>query len=133
MKKIFACLILLLILIPCVVLAEAEIAEVAAEIVASEIPMEPVTWDQLATVAGTALITMLIVQYTKMPLDKVWKIPTRIIVFLIALITMLTATYFTKGLEWSNALLTVFNALIAALAAMGGYEMTFAKIEKKNS
>ena len=132
MKKIFACLILLLILIPCVVLAEAEIAEVAAEIVTSEIPVEPVTWDQLATVAGTALITMLIVQYTKMPLDKVWKIPTRIIVFLISLITMLTATYFTKGLEWSNALLTVFNALIAALAAMGGYEMTFAKIEKKN-
>ena len=132
MKKIFACLILLLILIPCVVLAEAEIAEVAAEIVTSEIPVEPVTWDQLATVAGTALITMLIVQYTKMPLDKVWKIPTRIIVFLISLITMLTATYFTNGLEWSNALLTVFNALIAALAAMGGYEMTFAKIEKKN-
>ena len=131
MKKIFACLILLLILIPCVVLAEAEVAEVAAEIVASEIPVEPVTWDQLATVAGTALITMLIVQYTKMPLDRVWKIPTRIIVFLIAFITMLAATYFKDGLTWSTALLTIFNSLIAALAAMGGYEMTFAKIEKK--
>lgn len=131
MKKFFAFLILILILIPGVILAEAEIAEITGGVIGSEIPTEPVTWDQLATVAGTALITMLIVQYTKMPLDRVWKIPTRIIVFLIAFITMLAATYFKDGLTWSTALLTVFNSLIAALAAMGGYEMTFAKIEKK--
>lgn len=137
MKKILSftglALILALIMIPCFSIGEAEVAEVAAEIIASEIPVEPVSWDQLATVGGTALITMLIVQYTKMPLDKIWKIPTRIIVFLISFITMLLATYFTKGLDLNNALLTIFNALIAALAAMGGYEMTFAKVEKKNS
>lgn len=131
MKKIFACLMLLIVLLPCAVFAEAEIAEVVTEIVETELPVEPVSWDQLATIAGCAMMTMLIVQLLKLPLDKVWKIPTRIIVFLIALIIMLAATYFTKGLTGSTALLTVFNAVIAALTAMGGYELTFAKIEKK--
>ena len=131
MKKIISCLILLMVLFPFAVFAEAEIAEVVAEVVESELPTQPVTWDQLATIAGAAMATMLIVQLLKLPLDKVWKIPTRIIVFLIALIIMLLATYFTQGLTVSNALLTVFNAVIAALTAMGGYELTFAKIEKK--
>ena len=131
MKKIISCLILLIVLFPFAVFAEAEVAEIVAEVVESEIPTQPVTWDQLATIAGAAMATMLIVQLLKLPLDKVWKIPTRIIVFLIAFVTMLLATYFTQGLTASNALLTVFNAVIAALTAMGGYELTFAKIEKK--
>lgn len=131
MKKIITCMILIMVLFPFAVFAEAEIAEVVAEVVESELPTQPVTWDQLATIAGAAMATMLIVQLLKLPLDKVWKIPTRIIVFLIALIIMLLATYFTQGLTVSNALLTVFNAVIAALTAMGGYELTFAKIEKK--
>ena len=96
-----------------------------------EIPTDPFTWEQLATIAGAALATMLIVQLLKLPLDKVWKIPTRIIVFLIAAIIMLMATYFTTGLTWSSAALTVLNAVIAALTAMGGYELTFAKLEKR--
>ena len=132
MKKIFACLLLLMVLFPFAVFAEAEVAEIVAEVVESELPTQPVTWDQLATIAGAAMATMLIVQLLKLPLDKVWKIPTRIIVFLISFVIMLLATYFTQGLTVSNALLTVFNAVIAALTAMGGYELTFAKIEKKS-
>lgn len=126
MKKVITCLMLLIVLLPCAVLAEA-----AAEVIETELPVEPVSWDQLATIAGCAMMTMLIVQLLKLPLDKVWKIPTRIIVFVIALIIMLAATYFTKGLTGSTALLTVFNAVIAALTAMGGYELSFAKIEHK--
>ena len=87
------------------------------------------TWEQLATIAGAATATLLIVQLLKLPLDKVWKIPTRIIVFLIAAIVMLLATYFTQGLSWNTALLTILNAVIAALTAMGAYELTFKKIE----
>ena len=109
-----------------------EVAEIAIGVVQNEIPTEPVSWDQLATIAGAAMATMLIVQLLKLPLDKVWKIPTRIIVFLIAAVVMLLATYFTKGLTWNTALLTLMNAVIAALTAMGGYELTFAKLEKKN-
>lgn len=130
MKKVFVWLLLLLFLLPVVAMAE-QLAETAAEVVASEIPTNPVTWEQLATIGGAALATMLIVQLLKLPLDKVWKIPTRIIVFVIAFVVLILATYFTDGLSWNTALLTVINAVIVALTAMGGYEMTFAKFEKK--
>ena len=127
MKKVKWILFVLL-LLPAAAMAEA-LVEVATEVVASEIPTQPVTWEQLATIGGAAMATMLIVQLLKLPLDKVWKIPTRIIVFIIAAIVMLLATYFTQGLTWNTALLTLMNAVIAALTAMGGYELTFKKIE----
>lgn len=128
-KKVFW-LFLILFLFPVVAIAE-EVVEVAAEIVASELPTQPVTWEQLATIGGAAMATMLIVQLLKLPLDKVWKIPTRIIVFVIAFIILILATYFTQGLSWSTALLTVINAVIVALTAMGGYELTFKKLEDR--
>ena len=109
MKKIFVWLLLLLFLLPVAAMAE-ELAEVAVEVVASEIPTNPVSWDQLATIGGAAMATMLIVQLLKLPLDKVWKIPTRIIVFVIAFVVLILATYFTQGLSWNTALLTVINA-----------------------
>lgn len=121
MKKIFLCLVLLMTLLLSCSVAMAE----------GELPTEPFTWEYLATIAGATLATMLIVQLLKLPLDKVWKIPTRIIVFLIAAVVLLLATHFTVGLTAQNALLTIINAVIVALAAMGGYELTFAKIEKK--
>ena len=128
MKKLLLCVVLFVLLLP-VAIAEEAIIEVAASVVESELPTNPFSWEQLATIAGAALATMLIVQLLKLPLDKVWKIPTRIIVFLIAAVVMLLATYFTQGLSWNTALLTVINAVIVALTAMGGYELTFKKIE----
>lgn len=120
MKKLFVFLILFLLILPVAALAEGEI------------PTQPFSWEQLGTIAGAALATMLIVQLLKLPVDKVWKIPTRIIVFLIAAIVMTLATYFTQGITWETALLTLMNAVIAALTAMGAYEITLAKIEHKD-
>ena len=131
MRK-FGFMVLILILFPALAIAEA-LVEVATEVVASEIPTQPVTWEQLATIGGAALATMLIVQLLKLPLDKVWKIPTRIIVFVISFVVLILATYFTQGLEWSSALLTIINAVIVALTAMGGYELTFKKIEERQA
>ena len=120
MKKIFWCLMLIaILLLPVVALAEGEI------------PTEPFTWKQLATIAGAAAMTLLIVQLLKLPIDKVWKIPTRIVVYIIALIIMILAQIFTDGLTVNTALLTVFNAVIVALSAMGAYEMTFRKLDMK--
>ena len=129
-KKVF--FVLALALLPAAALAE-ELAEVAAEVIASEIHTQPVSWAQLATIGGAAMATMLIVQLLKLPLDKVWKIPTRIIVFIISFIVLGLATYFTQGLDWNTALLTVINAVIVALTAMGGYEMTFKKLEDRQA
>ncbi len=121
MKKVLLCFLLLLTLTLICSVAFAE----------GELPTEPFTWEYLATIAGATMATILIVQLLKLPLDRVWKIPTRIIVFLIAAIVLLLATHFTVGLTAQNALLTIINAVIVALAAMGGYELSFAKIEKK--
>lgn len=130
MKHMVRIFLVILFLVPGLAMAE-ELAEVAVEVVASELPTQPVTWAQLATIGGASMATMLIVQILKLPLDKVWKIPTRIIVFVIAFIVLILATYFTTGLDASTALLTIINAVIVALTAMGGYELTFAKLEKK--
>ena len=131
MKKLVLCVILFALILPAVAVAEEVVLEVAASVVESELPTNPFSWEQLATISGASLATMLIVQLLKLPLDKVWKIPTRIVVFSIAAVVMLLATYFTKGLSADTAILTILNAVIAALTAMGGYELTFAKLEKK--
>ena len=128
MKKILP--LVLLLFLPAVTFAE-EIAEVAVEVIASELPTQPVTWEQLATIGGAALATLLIVQLLKLPLDRIWKIPTRIVVFFISLVVLLLATYFTQGLTANTALLTVINAVIVALTAMGAYEVTFHKLEAR--
>lgn len=112
-------LILLMTILPVAALAEGEL------------PVDPFSWEQLATIAGATLATLLIVQLLKLPLDKVWKIPTRIVAYVIALIVMLLATYFTQGLTWSNTCLSALNAVIVALSAMGAYELTFRKIDDK--
>ena len=122
MKKLLCCLVLLmaLMLISSVAMAEGEL------------PTEPFTWEYLATIAGATLATLLIVQLLKLPLDKVWKIPTRIVVYVIALIILLPATLFTGSLTVESGVLTAVNAVIVALAAMGAYEVTFRKWEKQD-
>lgn len=123
MKKLFLCMMMvlmaLMLMVPITALAEGEL------------PTEPFTWEYLATIAGATLATLLIVQLLKLPIDKVWKIPTRIVAYFIALIVMIVATYFTAGLTWNNAGLAAINAVIVALAAMGAYEITFRKLENK--
>ena len=84
-------------------------------------------WGQLATVAGATAATLLIVQFVKLPLDKVWKIPTRAVVYCIAFLIVLGAKAFTGGLAVSDVPLLAINAFVIALAAMGSYELTFAK------
>ena len=120
MKKLLFCLVLFMALMLTCTVALAE----------GELPTEPFSWEQLATIAGATLATLLVVQLLKLPIDKVWKIPTRIIAYLIALVIMILATYFTTGLTWNNAILAAVNAVIVALAAMGSYEITFAKLGK---
>ena len=122
-KRLFFMLLgIAMILISAMAIAEGEI---------QTIPTDPFNWEQLVTIAGATMATLLIVQLLKLPLDKVWKIPTRIIVYIIALIIMLLALHFTSGLNWSDGVLAAVNAVIVALAAMGAYELTFAKVDRK--
>lgn len=92
---------------------------------------QPFTWAYLASIAGSTAFTLLFVQFFKVPLDKVWKIPTRVFVYIVSLAVMLIATLFTSGLTLESAALAACNALLAAFAAYGAYEVTFAKQNHK--
>jgi hypothetical protein len=89
----------------------------------------PYTMDQIATIPGAIAATLLIVQYLKLPLDKVWKIPTRFLVLVIALLLLGGAQAMVRGLTWSDVPLVVINAFVVALAAMGAYEVSFKKLK----
>ena len=140
MKRIgYALLAALLLLVIFTFTAHAaEIIEVAADVAqgagaieeiaeAGALPVEPFTWKALGTIAGCTAFALLFVQLIKAPLDKVWKIPTRALVYVVCLIVMVTSVAYTDSLTWQSGLLAAVNAVIPTLAAMGAYEITFAK------
>lgn len=89
-------------------------------------------WSMLGTVAGAAAFTLLFVQYIKAPLDVVWKVPTRAVAYGVAFIVMLFARAFMQGLTLEGIAITAVNAWLAGATAIGTYESTFAKLEKKD-
>lgn len=89
------------------------------------------TWLQLATVGGATTLTLIIVQYTKVKLDKFLKIPTRAWVYIIALTILVAAKFFTEGIQFDTFMQQAVNALIVATSAMGAYESTYAKRDRK--
>lgn len=124
MKK-FMMLLTMMLMIACPILGIAEATAVDAGV-----PTEPVTWEYLVTIAGASLMTLLIVQYIKAPLDKIWKVPTALVAYLIALAILVAGHAMTSGMSANTFLLCLLNAFIAATSAMGMYEKTFKKIEK---
>ena len=88
------------------------------------------TWATLGTSAAQIAAVLLIVQYFKIPLDKIGHIPTRVLVLVIALVLQVCVALFGgAGLTAADAPLVVLNAFIVALAAMGAYEVTFKKVD----
>lgn len=133
MKKIFSVLMICFAIV-CLFASAFATEAVATDAWTPAYPDEttsPFEWEYLASIAGAAAATLLIVQFFKAPLDKVWKIPTRLLVYFLCLAIMLVATHFTTGLTLQTAILAALNAFISALAAYGGYEVTFAKLDGK--
>ena len=87
------------------------------------IPESFFTWEQLATYGGATVATMLFVQFTK-ELPGIKAIPTRLWAFIVAAILMILATVFTSEVTFAVILITVVNAVIVAMAAVGGYDIT---------
>jgi hypothetical protein len=90
---------------------------------------QPYTWDSLATIGGATTATLLIVQYVKAPLDRWHHIPTRLITLIVAFAILSVARAYTVGLEWLDVPLILVNSFVVALAAMGAYEVSFAKLK----
>jgi len=91
-------------------------------------------WSVLGTTAGVTAAVLLIVQYCKVPLDRLWKIPTRALVYVLSALLMLGVQAFGVGsITWGDVPLIALNAFVAALASMGAYEQTFAKLTPLDS
>lgn len=98
-------------------------ARALAEEAAAAPPQSLFSWGELGTLAGATAATLLIVQFAKLPLDRVWKIPTRLLVLLVAFLILLFAQIFTAGLSPESLPLIVLNSFLVAAAAMGAYEV----------
>lgn len=129
MKKVFCLLLLTMIAL----LLFLPIAALAEDVQPGVVPSTEYDWTALASVAGATAFTLLFVQFIKAPLDRVWKIPTRAVVYFIAFGTLLVAQVFTAGFTWSGLALTAVNAVVAGSAAMGAYELTFAKSDERKN
>lgn len=123
MKKFIFCLVVLMMMVTGVVAMPVE-PTVPREVV------EMIDWAYLGTSAGAIAMTLLIVQLLKAPLDKIFHIPTRAFVYMVALLLMLAAAAFTGGIAGvGDILLIAINAVGVALSAMGAYDVTFAKMD----
>lgn len=79
------------------------------------------TWATLATSAGAVLLTGMITGGLK-DFGFIKKIPTQIFSYVIALVVLLAANYFTGGLGVETAGICFVNAVVVAFASNGGYE-----------
>ncbi len=83
--------------------------------------MQFVNWNMLATYAGALAMVMIITQFTK-GLKLIEKVPTQVWSYVVALAILYPAYFFTGQLTIETAILILFNAVIVALAANGGYD-----------
>ncbi len=91
-------------------------------------------WESIATYGGAVALVVFIVQLLKLPLDKVWRIPTQYVVYAVSLAVLLLAQAFVPtmgGLSWDSALLCVLNAVIVSLSAMSTYTVTIGRVEER--
>ena len=83
--------------------------------------MEFMTWEALATFAGALAMVTAITQLIK-NIGFIAKIPTQIVSYVLALLVLLPAYFFTDQLTASNAVLILFNAVLVSLGANGGFD-----------
>ena len=83
--------------------------------------MQFTTWTGLATYSGALAMVLIITQLTKE--IKIFKsIPTQLWSYIVSLVILYPAYFFTDQLTASNAVLILFHGAIVALAANGGFE-----------
>ncbi len=85
-------------------------------------------WGYLATYSGAVAAVVFIVQFLKLPVDRIGHVPTRVLVYFVSLAVLLLAHLFTapKAFDVEVVALAALNAVIVAFAAMGIYERMIA-------
>ena len=91
-------------------------------------------WSYLATYSGAVAAVVFIVQFLKLPIDKLGHVPTRVLVYVVSLAVLLLAQMFTGNAFTPEVIaLAVLNAVIVAFAAMGVYERAIALPEAEKN
>jgi hypothetical protein len=82
------------------------------------------TVSDIGTFSGAVFAVTLIAQFLKGPVDRIWKIPSRYLVLIIAWALLLGRHYAIDGmLSPSTWYLDLLNGFLVALAAMGTHAM----------
>ena len=79
------------------------------------------TWELIATYTGAILAVAVITQFIK-GLGFIKKIPTRVTAYVVAVVIMIAALFFTGTFTWSAFAITFVNAIVVALAANGTHD-----------
>ncbi len=87
------------------------------------------TLESMGTFAGMVVVLTVIVQFLKPLLDKIVKIPTRYVVWIIAIAISTAYEAIAGSFTGESILLLLLNSVVLTMASMGTYEVTFAKIE----
>ena len=84
------------------------------------------TWANLATYAGATLATSLITQVVK-GIGFIANIPTRITSYVIAVVILIAATFFTGAFTLETAALCLINGVVVSLASNGAFDAVSGK------
>lgn len=76
------------------------------------------SWQTLASFAGCSVATAIITQFLKKTFQK---LPTQWLSYIIAVVILYAATYFTGQMTASAAAIIPLNAILIALASNGAY------------
>lgn len=92
---------------------------------------EYLTWDFLGGFVGMVAVVTLIIEFLKFQTDKVWKIPTRYLVYVISVVLLFITEYFTKGVVVEKIPLLFLNGILVTMTSMGVYDGIVKKIEER--
>lgn len=83
--------------------------------------MELFDWPTMATGIGALAMVLIVTQFTK-ELPGIRKMPTQLWSYLVSIFVLFLAHLFTGQLNISNGFLILFNGMLIALAANGGFD-----------
>lgn len=78
------------------------------------------TWEMLATYVGATVATSLITELIK---KFGVKINARLLAYIVSVVVLIAANYFTGVLSVSTAVITLMNAAVVSLASNGAYDV----------
>ena len=82
------------------------------------------TIESLSTIAGMVLVLNLLVQFLKPLIDKIKKVPTQYVVWVLALALSVIYQWIAGEFTVETIFVMIINTIVITLAAMKSYELT---------